>query len=165
MYWVNDRVQFLIRGIYGSRAINAWKFYVTVSSSNDGNGVRCMGFEVQIAVVMKSTTCSDITPRSPLNVNRRFGETFRLHFQGRRISRTRNQHESSWQAKQAASRNFGLYRKQERNGIVELNSRSHARRAVWNRPHPLAVTRPPIEPMGDKNGSSVWPWKRAGLLV
>jgi hypothetical protein len=35
-----------------------------------------------------------ITPRSPLNVNRRFGGTCRLHLQGRRISQARNQCEA-----------------------------------------------------------------------
>jgi hypothetical protein len=33
----------------------------------------------------------DITPWSPLKFNRRFGRTYRLHLQGRRISRARNQ--------------------------------------------------------------------------
>jgi hypothetical protein len=45
-------------------------------------------------------TCTiiwDVTPCSPLNVNRRFGGTYRLHLQGRRISRARNQRESRWQ--------------------------------------------------------------------
>jgi hypothetical protein len=41
--------------------------------------------EVLTAVVMKSTTCSDKTSRSPLKVNRRFGEKSRFHHQGRRI--------------------------------------------------------------------------------
>jgi hypothetical protein len=40
----------------------------------------------------------DITPCRPLKVNRRFGETFRLHLQARKISRTRNRRESRWQA-------------------------------------------------------------------
>jgi hypothetical protein len=52
-----------------------------------------VGFEV-LTVVVKSTIFWDITPCSPLNVNRRFGETYRLHFQGRRISWARNQRES-----------------------------------------------------------------------
>jgi hypothetical protein len=38
-----------------------------------------------------------MTPCSPLIVNRRFRGTYRLHLQGR-ISRTRYQRESSWQA-------------------------------------------------------------------
>jgi hypothetical protein len=46
-----------------------------------------VGFEVLTAVVMKSSIFWDITPCSTLNVNRRFGETYRLHFQGRKISR------------------------------------------------------------------------------
>jgi hypothetical protein len=36
----------------------------------------------------------DITPCSPLKVNGRFGGIYRLHLQGGRISRTRNQRES-----------------------------------------------------------------------
>jgi hypothetical protein len=57
-----------------------------------------VGFEVLTAVVMKNTIFMDITPCSPLKVNRRFGGTYRLHLQGRRISRARNQLESMWQA-------------------------------------------------------------------
>jgi hypothetical protein len=38
-------------------------------------------FEVLTAVVMKSSVFWDITPRSPLKVNRRFGEAYRLHIQ------------------------------------------------------------------------------------
>jgi hypothetical protein len=37
--------------------------------------------------ILKSTVFWDITACSPLRVNRRFGGTFSLHFQGRRISR------------------------------------------------------------------------------
>jgi hypothetical protein len=44
----------------------------------------CIGFEVLTEVVMKSTIFWDITPCSPLSVNRRFGETYRLHLQGRK---------------------------------------------------------------------------------
>jgi hypothetical protein len=53
-------------------------------------------FEVITSVVMKSTIFGDITPCSPLKVNRRFRGTFRLHLQGRRISRGRSQRER-WQ--------------------------------------------------------------------
>jgi hypothetical protein len=53
-----------------------------------------IGFEVLTAVVMKSTIFWDITPCSSLSVNRCFGGTYRLHLQGRRISRARNQRES-----------------------------------------------------------------------
>jgi hypothetical protein len=42
-------------------------------------------FEVLKAVVMKNTIFRDITPCIPLKVNRRFGGTYRLHLQGRRI--------------------------------------------------------------------------------
>jgi hypothetical protein len=47
---------------------------------------------------IKSSIFWDITPCSPLSVNRRFGGTYRLHLQGRRIRRARNQCESRWQA-------------------------------------------------------------------
>jgi hypothetical protein len=43
--------------------------------------------EVLTAVVMKSSIFYDITPCSPLKVNRRFGRTYRLNLQCRRISR------------------------------------------------------------------------------
>jgi hypothetical protein len=45
-------------------------------------------FEVLTAVVMKGTIFWDITPCSPLSVNRRFGETYRFHLQGIRRART-----------------------------------------------------------------------------
>jgi hypothetical protein len=47
---------------------------------------------------MNSTIFWYITPCSPLQVNRRFGGTYRLHLQGWRIFRTRNQREKGWQA-------------------------------------------------------------------
>jgi hypothetical protein len=55
-----------------------------------------VGFEVLTTVVMKTAVFWDITPCSPLKVNRRFGETNRLHLQGR-ICRARNQRESMLQ--------------------------------------------------------------------
>jgi hypothetical protein len=45
---------------------------------------------------MKSTIIWDITPCSPLKVNRRFEWTYPLHLQGRKISRARNKRESRW---------------------------------------------------------------------
>jgi hypothetical protein len=50
-------------------------------------------------VVMKSPIFWDITPCSPLKVNRRFGGIYRLNFHDRNISQARNQGESNWQAK------------------------------------------------------------------
>jgi hypothetical protein len=41
----------------------------------------------------------DITPCSTLKANRRFGATYSLHLQGRRISRATNEGERRWQAK------------------------------------------------------------------
>jgi hypothetical protein len=49
-----------------------------------------VGLEVLTAVIMKSTIFWDVTPCSPSSVNRSFGETYRLHLQGRKISRARN---------------------------------------------------------------------------
>jgi hypothetical protein len=37
-----------------------------------------IGFEVLTAVVMKSAIFWDITPCTPLSINRRFGGTYRL---------------------------------------------------------------------------------------
>jgi hypothetical protein len=45
----------------------------------------------QHPVALNSTIFWDITPCSPLNFNLRFGETYRLHLQGRRISQVINQ--------------------------------------------------------------------------
>jgi hypothetical protein len=56
-----------------------------------------VGFEVLTAVVMKNTIFWDITPCSPLSVNR-FGGIYRLHLPCRRIRRARLQSESSWKA-------------------------------------------------------------------
>jgi hypothetical protein len=44
-----------------------------------------VGFEVFTAVVMKSVIFWDMTPCSPLSCTRRFGGTYCLHLQGRRI--------------------------------------------------------------------------------
>jgi hypothetical protein len=55
-----------------------------------------VGFKVLTAVVMKSTIFWDITPCSPLKIDWRFGGIYRLHLQGRRIIRARNQRESRW---------------------------------------------------------------------
>jgi hypothetical protein len=42
--------------------------------------------EVLTAVVMKSNIFWNITPCSPLKINRSFGGTYHLHLQGRKIS-------------------------------------------------------------------------------
>jgi hypothetical protein len=43
-----------------------------------------------VPVQNKSSVFWDITPCSPLSVNRRFGGSYRLHLQGRKISQARN---------------------------------------------------------------------------
>jgi hypothetical protein len=45
-----------------------------------------VGFEVLTPVVMNSSVFWDITPCSPLKVNRRLRGTYRLHLQGLRIT-------------------------------------------------------------------------------
>jgi hypothetical protein len=52
-----------------------------------------VGSEVLTVVVMKSFVFWDIMQCSPLKVNRGFGGICRLHLEGRRISRLRNQSE------------------------------------------------------------------------
>jgi hypothetical protein len=47
---------------------------------------------------MKSILFWDVTPCSLLSCNRRFGGTYRLHPQGQKISRARNQRENGWKA-------------------------------------------------------------------
>jgi hypothetical protein len=42
---------------------------------------------------MESSIFWDILPCTLLKANRRFGRTYRLHLQGRRLSKARNQHE------------------------------------------------------------------------
>jgi hypothetical protein len=44
------------------------------------SGISCLGS----SCILKSINFWDIMPCSPLSVNRRFGETYRLHLQGRR---------------------------------------------------------------------------------
>jgi hypothetical protein len=52
-----------------------------------------------ISSLQKSYIFWNITPCCPLKVNRLFGGTFNLDFQGRRISQGRNQRDNIWQAK------------------------------------------------------------------
>jgi hypothetical protein len=62
------------------------------SSKFQGNNAvyNRIGFEVLTAVVMMCTIFWDITPCSQFKVSRSFGRTYRLHVQGRRISRATN---------------------------------------------------------------------------
>jgi hypothetical protein len=53
-----------------------------------------VGFEVLIAVIMKSTIFWDITPCSKLKVNQHFRGTYRLHLQGWRVSKARYQNQA-----------------------------------------------------------------------
>jgi hypothetical protein len=47
--------------------------------------MKLVGFEVFTAVVLKSIFFWDMTPCTPLSGTRRFGGTYPLHLQGRRI--------------------------------------------------------------------------------
>jgi hypothetical protein len=48
----------------------------------------------------KISAAWDMTPCSPLKVNGLFGGAFRLHLQGKRISRARNQRRNRWECRQ-----------------------------------------------------------------
>jgi hypothetical protein len=61
------------------------------------NILKTVGFEVLTAVVMKSTIFWDITPCSPLSVNRCFGGTCRLHVVGRQ-NKLSQKLESRWKS-------------------------------------------------------------------
>jgi hypothetical protein len=50
-----------------------------------------------------------------------------LNLQGRKINRARNQHESRWEAEQLGCRNFGLSRKQNRNGRQQFSASGSSR--------------------------------------
>jgi hypothetical protein len=53
-----------------------------------------VGFEILAAVVMKNSVFWDTTLCNPSKVNRRFGLSFRLYLQDRRIRHARNQREA-----------------------------------------------------------------------
>jgi hypothetical protein len=63
--------------------------------------------KININVIVQSSVFCNITPYSPLNVNRRFVETCDLHVQGRKISRTRNKREAG--SKQMLSNPHNLW--------------------------------------------------------
>jgi hypothetical protein len=92
--------------MYGSETFGAWplglkdvQFLLSKQIQQDdlicNTTIIIVEFEVLTAAVMKSTIFCDITPCSPLKVNRCFGGTYRLHLQGR-ISRAWYQRESRW---------------------------------------------------------------------
>jgi hypothetical protein len=56
------------------------------------NNLQYVGFADVGTVTMNSSLFWDMTPCSPVKVNRRFGRTYRLHLEGRRVSQARNQH-------------------------------------------------------------------------
>jgi hypothetical protein len=62
-------------------------------SDKQSNNLMIVAFEVLRAVVMNNSSIWNITLRCPFKVNRRFGGTYRLHLQGRRVSQARNQRE------------------------------------------------------------------------
>jgi hypothetical protein len=70
-----------------------------------------VGFEVLTAVVMKISIFWDITPCTPLKVNRRFGGTNCLHLQGRRINQVRNPREAGSKKSNLYLENLSFYMK------------------------------------------------------
>jgi hypothetical protein len=62
-----------------------------------------LGFEFLTAAIMKIYIFWVTTSCSPLKVNRRFGGTYRLHLEVRRVSQARNQRESRWKAEQSST--------------------------------------------------------------
>jgi hypothetical protein len=50
-----------------------------------------------IHIILKNSSVWDITPYSPLKINRHFGTKCRLHRQCRIMNQARNQRESRWQ--------------------------------------------------------------------
>jgi hypothetical protein len=60
--------------------------------SRPGYQLLCVGLEVLTEAIMKSTILWNITPYSPLKVDRHFEGICRLYLQGR-VSQARNQHE------------------------------------------------------------------------
>jgi hypothetical protein len=63
-------------------------------TSMQNKSITYVGIDVLTAVVTKYPILWYITPRSRLNVNRRFGGTCRPHIQGARISQPRHHHEA-----------------------------------------------------------------------
>jgi hypothetical protein len=57
-----------------------------------------VGFEILTAVIMKNSVFWNITPCSPLKVNRRFGGTCRLSIQCLKIIQARNRRKRRWKA-------------------------------------------------------------------
>jgi hypothetical protein len=67
-----------------------------------------VGFEVLTPVVMNTTIFCNITPCSPLKIKKRFGETYRLNLQGRKIHRGRNRRENRWHSELCLTLDFIL---------------------------------------------------------
>jgi hypothetical protein len=79
-------------------------------------------FEVFTAVTMKNAVFWDVAPRRSC-VNRRFGGTYRLHLQGRKI-RVRGTSVSRWQQTEPPVENTQIYQNRGREGewvTLEVN--------------------------------------------
>jgi hypothetical protein len=68
-----------------------------------GTCIKRKQLQYQTVMTMNSSVLLNITPFSPLKINRRFGGTCLLHLHGRTINQARNQHEvgSTFQRKLA----------------------------------------------------------------
>jgi hypothetical protein len=81
-----------------------------------------VGFEVFTAVVMKSTIFWDMTLCSPLSCNRRFGGTYRLHLQGRRIISARTSRQAGSKQAIGSSETLVATQRTTRRHIPEDNA-------------------------------------------
>jgi hypothetical protein len=79
---------------YRSLKTSLQHFVAFISASFHQELSTDVGVEVLTPVFMSSSILCDITPCSPLKVNRYFKWTCRAHLQGRRINQERNQHEA-----------------------------------------------------------------------
>jgi hypothetical protein len=88
--WFQVLPWFFPRAGGGGRSVEIWlQTYVYTFKT----GFARVGFKVLTPVVMMNTIFWDITPCSPLKVNRCSGGICDLHLQGKRINQARNQHE------------------------------------------------------------------------
>jgi hypothetical protein len=61
-------------------------------------------------MTMKSYIFWDMTARSPMKVDRRFGGIYSLHLQGRRVSQVRNHHDAGNRQGKPDVKTTALYR-------------------------------------------------------
>jgi hypothetical protein len=80
-----------LRTLYNLKDVREIRVFVrniTIISTEIEN--KCLRFEVLTALIMKGSVFWDITPCSPLEANKRFGETWCLHLRDRRVFQASN---------------------------------------------------------------------------